>query len=110
MSAGTGWSGRRVVPPDWRKRRAAVMRRAGDQCETVDQRGSRCGNAAAQVDDIVPVAEGGGHDLENLAAICGPHHAAKTKADAARGRARWHASRTTARRGAETHPGRISRA
>jgi len=46
------------------------------------------------VDHIVPLAEGGAeYDLANLATLCGPHHDAKTKADAARGRARGQADR-----------------
>jgi 5-methylcytosine-specific restriction enzyme A len=87
----------------------AHLRRAGNECETLEH-GIRCVNEAAQVDHIVPLAEGGGHELENLAAICVPHHAVKIKAEAARGRARRHAARTPPRRGGERHPGRIDRA
>ena len=106
---GSGWNGRRRVPGDWKTRRATVIRRAQDQCEAIVN-GVRCTLEAIEVDHIVPIAEGGSHELDNLAAICGAHHAAKTKAESARGRARWLASRRqTRRREAEAHPGRIQR-
>ena len=33
-------------------------------------------------DHIVPLADGGSHDPENAQLLCGPHHAAKTAAEA----------------------------
>jgi 5-methylcytosine-specific restriction protein A len=65
-----------------------------------------CGAPAVQVDHIVPVAEGGTHDLDNLAAICQSCHDAKTKAESARGRER--ASRRRQQRRTEPHPGAIA--
>lgn len=46
----------------------------------------RCGGPGRIVDHIVPVAEGGSWDLDNLACICHDCHAAKTAEEAARGR------------------------
>ena len=81
-----------------------------------------CGHAdATEVDHLVPWAEWthptlSVHDKSNLAPAhgtpcptCGRDcHADKTKAEAARGRARGHAKRATlARRPGEPHPGAI---
>jgi 5-methylcytosine-specific restriction endonuclease McrA len=44
--------------------------------------------AATEVDHIRPKEEGGTDDDENLQAICGPCHTAKTGREAARGRGR----------------------
>jgi len=94
------WSQNYRVPSDWPHRRNTVLKRAGRQCEVVVD-GVRCTNVAAQVDHIINVAEGGGHELSNLAAICIPHHAIKTKGERARGIAR----QPRERRDPEKHPG-----
>jgi 5-methylcytosine-specific restriction protein A len=75
--------------------RRRIMARDGYRCY-------RCGAEAAEVDHIVPVSEGGTNDPTNLAAICIPCHRAKTRAEAARGRARRATRRPTPR-----HPGLI---
>jgi 5-methylcytosine-specific restriction endonuclease McrA len=41
-------------------------------------------------DHIVPSAEGGTDDLDNLQTLCVPCHNTKTLQEAARGRQRWH--------------------
>jgi 5-methylcytosine-specific restriction protein A len=94
------WGTKYQVPRDWPHRRNTVLKRSGHQCEVVVD-GVRCPNVATQVDHIINVAEGGSHDLSNLAAICIPHHATKSKAEAARGRAR----QPRERRDPEPHPG-----
>jgi 5-methylcytosine-specific restriction protein A len=94
------WIKRHGFPGDWPKRRRSVMARGSGQCETVTN-GVRCPAVASQVDHVVPVAEGGSHDLTNLRAICIPHHATKTKGEAARGVAR----KPRERREPERHPG-----
>jgi 5-methylcytosine-specific restriction enzyme A len=90
------------MPPDWAKRKAATMRRAGNQCQAIDN-GTRCPLPATDVDHIVPLAEGGTHALSNLAALCHPHHAIKSETERLRGIAR----QPRERRPAERHPGLI---
>jgi 5-methylcytosine-specific restriction endonuclease McrA len=99
MTAATGWSGRRIVPGDWKSRRAKVLRRDGNACTV-------CGAPASEVDHVVPVAEGGSHELHNLAAICTPCHLRKTAEERARGRQRA-AARKPRFRGPEPHPGAL---
>lgn len=94
------WSKNYRVPSDWPHRRNSVLKRAGGRCEVVAE-GVRCPNPASQVDHIVNVAEGGSHELTNLAAICVPCHAVKTKGERARGIAR----QPRERRAPEKHPG-----
>lgn len=59
----------------WRKARDAAMRRAHGRCEL---RLDGCIGAASEVDHIVGVADGGGHDQSNLRPVCGPCHAKRT--------------------------------
>lgn len=101
MNNGSGWTGTRIVPGDWKSRRARVIRRAGNQCEA-------CGTSGVklEVDHIVNVAEGGTHALTNLQALCRPCHQAKTRAEQQRGHDRRKAERTRPR---EPHPGLIVR-
>jgi 5-methylcytosine-specific restriction endonuclease McrA len=101
MTTGTGWSGRRVVPTDWKKRRAAVLTR--DPLCRLNL--MVCTGRSTQVDHIINVAEGGTHELTNLRGVCKPCHDDKTKAEAARGRARYRARRPSGKRRAEPHPG-----
>lgn len=71
------WQGsdrRDRLPPDWQKRRADVMRRAGRKCEH-EYRGERCSWKATDVDHVVP---GDDHELDNLQALCSWHHARKS--------------------------------
>ncbi len=90
------WSGKRIVPTDWKSRKATVLRRDAGICHVCRQPG------AAEVDHILPVAEGGSHHLDNLAAIhADPCHRHKTRTEIARGQAR----RPKARRDPELHPG-----
>lgn len=83
--------------PEFYRNRALVRRRARGLCEL-----DGCPNALAAVDHMVPVAEGGSDTLENLQALCKPHHDAKTAAEAARGRAR-----RSGKRPPRSHPGRL---
>jgi 5-methylcytosine-specific restriction enzyme A len=97
---GTGWTGTRIVPGDWKRRRKVILRRASGHCET-------CGaGGKLEVDHIVNVAEGGTHELTNLQALCLACHAAKTKAEQRRGHAR-RSQRVNAR---EPHPGLLAEA
>jgi 5-methylcytosine-specific restriction enzyme A len=92
------WSAWRVVPSNWRSLRLNVLRRDGFRCA--------CGASAQEVDHILPVAEGGTHELENLVAICAGCHTRKTHEEQQRGRERRQARRAPRR---EPHPGRIQR-
>lgn len=84
-------------PGNWKTTRRRILARDGHACYL-------CGRPAFEVDAIIPEAEGGTHtDDTNLAAICTPHHAAKSKAERARGQARRKAQRIRA----EAHPGVI---
>jgi 5-methylcytosine-specific restriction protein A len=51
----------------WRKIRASVLSRDGGRCV-------RCGDAATQVDHIVPLAHGGDNTMRNLRSVCHPCH------------------------------------
>jgi len=97
---GTGWQGTRHMPTDWARRKTTVMHNAGNQCQAIEG-GTRCPLPATEVDHIVPLGEEGTHDMTNLAALCHDHHAIKSKAEAARGRAR----QPRERRPPEAHPG-----
>lgn len=68
-------------PSGWQesKLRRLVLERDGHACYL-------CGAPATVADHVVPVAEGGRNHPSNMAAICHPCHAAKTKTEAARAR------------------------
>ena len=96
--SGTGWTGTRIVPGDWKTRRAAVIARAGGLCQA-------CGSERPlEVDHIVNVAEGGTHELDNLQALCHPCHSIKTKAEQRRGHER---RKTRRKQRSEPHPGLV---
>lgn len=79
------WTGtnrtNRTSTTGWRTKRRRILARDRYTCY-------QCGQHADQVDHLTPVAEGGTDDPANLGAICGTCHDRKTKAEAARGRAR----------------------
>lgn len=60
---------------DWRRARLACLRRCNWRCEI---RLDGCQGAASQVDHIVPVSQGGGHDQGNLRGACRSCHAKVT--------------------------------
>ena len=86
-----GWGGR-TRPPGWTKTRDRILTRDQHKCYL-------CGDPANEVDHVVNIAAGGTHNDGNLAAICRPCHAAKTKREATAGK-------PTRRRQTEAHPGR----
>ena len=89
------------MPPDWHKRRASTLKRH-PLCQ-LNLPG--CTIRSTQADHIIPMAEGGTHDPDNLRGVCKPCQDTKAKEEAARGRARWQATRPTRRRKPEPHPG-----
>lgn len=57
-------------PDDWAERREAVLERDGYECR-------ECGSTNnLEVDHVIPISEGGSHDLDNLQTLC---HACHTK-------------------------------
>ncbi|WP_432510653.1 HNH endonuclease [Kineococcus sp. SYSU DK001] len=95
-----GWVGstgrKRTSTSAWQRLRAQVLERDGRRCHL-------CGGVDADaVDHLVPVSQGGGDELSNLAAVhdrVWPNcHRKKTAREAA-------AARTTTRRPPERHPG-----
>lgn len=95
------WQGdRRTSTSAWRRLKAAVIRRDGNQC-------SRCGADGKLVrldlDHIVNVASGGTDSADNARLLCRACHTPKTQAEAAAARA---AKRARLRLPAEDHPGR----
>lgn len=81
-------------PHDWRQRRTAVLKRDDDQCHI-------CGGIGAdQADHLIPVSQGGTHELANLAPIHAACAATKNAHEASA--ARW---KHRQRRDPERHPG-----
>lgn len=87
------------LPPDWKKRRAAVAARAGYYCEAIVG-GERCRALGAECDHITP---GDDHSLENLAWLCQAHHKAKTQTEAVAARK----AKYSRKRPEEPHPGSL---
>lgn len=72
-------SRRRLSARRWRVVRREALERAGWRCEWVED-GQRCDRPGRlEVDHVVPLKAGGApFDLENLQALCRPHHWRKT--------------------------------
>lgn len=81
-------------PGNWKTTRRRILTRDGHVCS--------CGAPATQVDHVVAVAHGGTHHDDNLRAICGACHDAKTRREQAAGKAR-----RTGKRPAAMNPGLI---
>ena len=58
-------------PSDWKHRRSLVLRRDHFTCQNC--RASGLG-VSLEVHHVVPIADGGSHDLNNLVALCGTCH------------------------------------
>lgn len=84
------------LPSDWPKRRAQTKKRAGGQCEAIDN-GTRCPAPGTDCDHI---QRGDNHELRNLQWLCRPHHKRKTQAEALE-------ARPSRFRPPEQHPGLI---
>lgn len=82
-------------PTNWEAITRRILNRDGGICYL-------CGHPATSADHVIPVARGGTHDDDNLAAICQPCHAAKTAAEAHEGR-----TLRSRRRPQEQHPGLV---
>lgn len=91
---------RTELPPDWRRRRAAVLARDHHRCRWPLTYGGECGADADEVDHRHDPQD---HSLGALWALCPVHHGRKTQAEARAARR----PQTTRRRAPEPHPGRI---
>lgn len=77
------WAGstrRQRLPPDWERRRRAVLAR-----DPICQDGRAC-HGLALSREVDHIERGDNHDLENLQGICVDCHRAKTQAEAAAAR------------------------
>lgn len=86
-------------PANWRSTKARILKRDGGLCY-------QCGKPASEVDHVIPVARGGTHDDDNLAAICTPHHEAKSEQERRQGYQLRRATHSRQRE-PEQHPSRI---
>ncbi len=96
------WStGSYKQPGNWKTTKRRILLRDQGLCF--------CGTPAVTVDAVIPDAQGGSHqDDTNLRAICQAHHDAKTKLEAAQGRANAAAKRRSRLAlPREAHPSRI---
>lgn len=59
---------------EWGRIRRRVLSRAHWRCEMPN-----CGDAASEVDHVVPRAAGGTDDMSNLRAVCPPCHRSKSE-------------------------------
>lgn len=92
-------AGRRL-PPDWKRRVAAVKARAHGRCQWVMADGRRCPDPGTDCDHINDPDD---HALTNLQWLCGWHHDRKTAAQSAAAKQHAAAARNAAARAA--HPG-----
>lgn len=90
------WANR---PDRIRRIRKRILHRDHNTCQI---QGPHCTHTATEVDHIIPRALGGGHDPENLRAVCETCHWEKTKMEAAEGR---RAKLALAKHPTEPHPG-----
>jgi 5-methylcytosine-specific restriction protein A len=65
--------------PEYQRNRKTILRNAAGRCQIRTE--SICTHRATEVDHLTPVSQGGGHDLRNLRAACGPCHRHKTAAE-----------------------------
>jgi 5-methylcytosine-specific restriction protein A len=98
----TGWadrpSGRQHrLPPDWLRRRAAVLRRDRGLCTL------RLDGCTVQATDVDHVGDSGDHALANLRAVCRKCHDKRTAQQGAGARA----VRYRRKREPEPHPGML---
>ncbi|EWS99563.1 hypothetical protein N865_02065 [Intrasporangium oryzae NRRL B-24470] len=89
------------LPRDWQRRRAIVLARAGHRCEWEDD-GVRCPRRATDCDHV---ERGDDHRLDNLQALCRPHHSWKSAHEGGTASAARRGPRLSTARAAEPHPG-----
>lgn len=88
------------LPANWPALREYVRRRAGDQCEVIDN-GHRCTRRGSDCDHI---EAGDNHHPDNLRWTCRDHHKVKSSAEGIAAR-RARGGYLTNRRKPEPHPG-----
>src|SRR5690606_31657492 len=89
------------LPKNWPALRRKVLKRDGYTCTWINHNGVRCDQPATDVDHIGDPAD---HSLDNLRALCSPHHSKRT---AHQGGKAAHAKRIPRKRPPEPHPGLI---
>lgn len=65
---------RRYMTPQWRRTRLRVLTRDG-HCQDP----SGCAEPCTECDHVIPVAQGGTDDEDNLQGLCRRHHGLKTR-------------------------------
>lgn len=92
------------LPPDWDTvTRPRILRRDGYSCQQeISFDGTKCGRYAYRVDHIVPAHLGGGHEDDNLQALCDTHTRIKDSTEGGRAAQARRPKRT---RPSEPHPG-----
>jgi 5-methylcytosine-specific restriction protein A len=73
-----GSSGSRGYGSAWRRGLRKRQLRREPRCEYTDPEGQRCSRWATDADHIVPKADGGRDELDNLQSLCHAHHSMKT--------------------------------
>jgi len=66
-------------PSDWKKRRAKVFKRDGNECQgcgITNRKAERVQERGLHVHHIKPISEGGTHRIDNLIALCEECHIA----------------------------------
>lgn len=92
------------LPPNWASEiRPRILARDGHACQQeISYDGTKCGAYAYRVDHITPAHLGGGHEDDNLQALCDTHTRIK---DSTEGGRAAQAKRPSRRRPTEPHPG-----
>lgn len=67
----------RDYPDDWESRRHRVYRRSGHRCDQCGRSGGPNRGRELHSHHIVPMRDGGGHELSNLVALCEACHRAE---------------------------------
>lgn len=61
-------------PNDWDSRKRSVKRRDNYKCGNCSRQGGTAGDANLHVHHIVPIKDGGSHDISNLQTLCQQCH------------------------------------
>lgn len=94
----------RTTAAKWKRLRGLAKRHLPYWCAQCGAE-PMVGHAGLELDHIIPAAEGGGDELDNLQWLCPACHAEKSRREAARGISRRVARRRLYDRFATRHPG-----
>lgn len=90
----------RQLPPDWKRRVAAIKTRDHGRCQATRADGTQCTAPGTEVDHI---DDPNNHALANLQLLCHWHHARKTAGQSHNAQAARRAAARQATR--DSHPG-----